>query len=201
MPDAESLDHAVRDLIASSDTAGAATRVLRDLGPELYGFLRGALGSDADADDVFALTSERMWRSLESFRWSCSLRTRLYVVARNEIARFAQGARRRHRVHVTPSALDEVAAAVRTETRSALRTERRSKLQALRDELPVEDRTLLILRVDRNLPWDDIARAFLADDREPVDEEVKREAARLRKRFQVVKERLARRAREDGLLS
>jgi RNA polymerase sigma-70 factor (ECF subfamily) len=102
---------------------------------------------------------------------------------------------------VTPSELDEVVAVVRTETASALRTEKRTKLQALRDELSVDDRTLLILRVDRDLPWDEIARAFLADPEAVADEDrLRREAARLRKRFQLVKGRLAERAREEGLL-
>jgi RNA polymerase sigma-70 factor (ECF subfamily) len=69
------------------------------------------------------------------------------------------------------------------------------KLTSLRDELPVEDRTLLILRVDRDLAWDEIALAFAENPEAFSDEERKREAARLRKRFQLVKERLVARIR------
>ncbi|MGH7296105.1 MAG: RNA polymerase sigma factor [Polyangiaceae bacterium] len=191
----------VRAMVSAGDVSRATTAVLRDLGPEVFGFLRGALGDEADADEVFAATSERIWRSLSAFRWQCTLRTWAYVIARNEIARFIQGKKRRNAGRVTPSELDHVVAAVRTETQSALRSEKRDKLRALRDELPVDDRTLLILRVDRGLEWEAIARAFLEDPEGCSEEQIKREAARLRKRFQLVKRRLSDRAREEGLLS
>jgi len=196
---AQTPDDNVRAALGAGDVDAAVTHVIRRLGPEVFGFLRGALGSDSDADEVFAAVSERVWRSLARFQWECSLRTWVYVVARNEMVRHSQNARRRNAQCVTPSALDAVVAAVRTETLSALRSERRNKLRALRDELSVDDRALLILRVDRDLQWEEIARAFLSDDGATA-ERVQREAARLRKRFQLIKKRLADRAREEGLL-
>ena len=55
------------------------------------------------------------------------------------------------------------------------------------------------LRVDRALPWQDIARVTLGD--EVVDELAhEREVARLTKRFQLLKEDLRRRAKEAGLI-
>nr|HEX4312820.1 sigma-70 family RNA polymerase sigma factor [Kofleriaceae bacterium] len=189
----------MRDLLAADHADRAATEVISRLGAEVYGFLRASLGSEPDADDVFAATCERLWRGLATFRWQCSLRTWIYVIARNEAARFASGAKRRNAGRTSPSQLEEVAAVIRTETKSVLRTHKRDKFRELRDELPADDRMLLILRVDRDLPWDDVARAFLADDGEPATDELVREAARLRKRFQLVKQRLATRAREEGL--
>jgi RNA polymerase sigma-70 factor (ECF subfamily) len=59
---------------------------------------------------------------------------------------------------------------------------------------------LLVLRVDRGLAWEDIALTFLDDPEAASEEDKKREAARLRKRFQIVKKRLGERAREVGLL-
>jgi RNA polymerase sigma-70 factor (ECF subfamily) len=197
---APTVDECVRTALAAGDVAQAVTAVLRRLGPEVFGFLRGALSVDADADDVFAAVAERVWRSIAAFRWECSLRTWLYVIARHEMDRFLGSARRRNKGRVTPSALENVMAAVRTETLSALRSEKRNKLRALRDELPPEDRTLLILRVDRDLPWEDIARIFLPDVDGHPEGHLRREAARLRKRFQLVKKRLAERAREEALL-
>ena len=85
---------------------------------------------------------------------------------------------------------------MRTKTRSTLAANRRSTLTKLRDELPIEDRMLLILRVDRKLAWDEIALAFAEDSDAFSDEDRKREAARLRKRFQLVKQRLVARARD-----
>jgi RNA polymerase sigma-70 factor (ECF subfamily) len=193
-------DERVRAVLQAGDVGQAVTDLLRSLGPEVFGFLRGALGNDGDADEVFAATSERLWRSLATFRWQCTLRTWTYVIARHEVVRFLQGERRHKVGRVTTSALEEVVAAVRTETLSALRSEKKSKVKALRDELPVDDRTLLILRVDRNLQWEEIAHAFLPDVDSPTEEEIRREAARLRKRFQIIRKRLADRAREEGLL-
>jgi RNA polymerase sigma-70 factor (ECF subfamily) len=195
------IDADVRALVDAGQSERAATDVIASLGAEVYGFLCAGLGSDSDADDVFAATCERMWRGLATFRWQCSVRTWIYVIARNEASRFVHGDKRRNAGRTSPSQLEQVAAAVRTETRSALRTQRRDKFRALRDELPPDDRMLLILRVDRDLAWDDVARAFIASDGEPEPGELQRQAARLRKRFQLVKQRLAVRAREEGLAS
>jgi RNA polymerase sigma-70 factor, ECF subfamily len=80
-------------------------------------------------------------------------------------------------------------------------TAKQRQLTALRDELPIEDRTLLILRVDRKLSFDEIALAF-ADSPESVTEvDRRREAARLRKRFQLVKQRLMARVRRHAAAS
>jgi RNA polymerase sigma-70 factor, ECF subfamily len=49
------------------------------------------------------------------------------------------------------------------------------------------------------MSWNEIARVLLTG--EPSSEAVTREAARLRKRFQLVKDDLRARAREVGLIS
>ena len=195
------LDDEVRAWIDAGRVDEAATLVVRALGPEVYGFLRAALASDADADEVFANACERVWRALPAFRWQCSLRTWVYVIARNEAARFVRSAQRRNARRAGSSQLDGVVAAVRTETRSVLRTHKRDRLRALRDELPVDDRMLLVLRVDRDLAWEDVARAFLSDRSLDHDAgQLQRESARLRKRFQLIRKRLADRARAEGLV-
>jgi RNA polymerase sigma-70 factor (ECF subfamily) len=79
-----------------------------------------------------------------------------------------------------------------------LRTEAKSALARLRDELSPEDKMLLILRVDRGLAWDDLARVSLAVEN-PHPSDLQRESARLRKRFQLVKARLRERAKATGL--
>jgi RNA polymerase sigma-70 factor (ECF subfamily) len=75
--------------------------------------------------------------------------------------------------------------------------DRQRKLAALRDALPIDDRTLLILRVDRNLSWYDVALAFAETPEDLSEQDRKREAARLRKRFQLIKQRLLARARAE----
>ena len=80
---------------------------------------------------------------------------------------------------------------LRTPTASYLRTSHKDRFAALRDSLPEDERMLLVLRVDKQLGWNDLARVMHEGGPEPLDDEaLKREAARLRKRFQLLKERL-----------
>jgi RNA polymerase sigma-70 factor, ECF subfamily len=187
------LDNQVRLLLAAGETDAAATVVLRKLGPEILGFLSGVLG-DSDADEVFSAWSERLWRSLAGFEGRCSIRTWTYVLARHELGRFRRGIRRHAEGRVPISQLKDILAVARTRTHSAMALDQQRQLAALRDALPIEDRTLLILRVDRNLAWDEIALAFSEAPETFSEEDKRREAARFRKRFQLIKQRLVARA-------
>ena len=188
------LDEQIRSLLGGGELVQSTTLVLRELGPEILGFLSGVLG-DADADEVYSALSVRLWRSLNGFEGRCKIRTWVYVLARHEIGRYRRGERRHANGRIPLSELPEAIEAERLRTRSTLVAERRNTLTKLREELPVEDRTLLILRVDRNLAWDEIALAFADDPVVFSVQDRKREAARLRKRFQLVKQRLIARAR------
>jgi RNA polymerase sigma-70 factor, ECF subfamily len=182
-------DERVRTLITAGDVAQAATLSLREYATEIFGFLAALVG-ERDADEVFSAFSERLWRALKDFEGRCSVRTWCYVLARRELGRFLRGARRRANRVVPISGYEEVLEAARTASRSTFATTKRQKLAKLRDVLPKDDRTLLILRIDRNLAWDEIALAF-ADTPEALGaDDRKREAARLRKRFQLIKDRL-----------
>jgi RNA polymerase sigma-70 factor, ECF subfamily len=64
------------------------------------------------------------------------------------------------------------------------------RVAKLRAELDPEDQTLLILRVNRQLPWRDIARIMTDEGDASDDDELKRRAAALRKRFERLKEEL-----------
>ncbi len=189
--------------LAAGDHDAATTLMLRAYGPELIRFL-GAIHPDAaEVDEVFSMVAEGLWVACGAFRGSCSPRTWAYAIARRTSLRFRRDkARRRARFvpFADAPALAEVEAAVRTETASFLRTERRSKLVALREALPEEDQILLTLRVDRGLGFDEIALVTHEGAAvELPDDARKREAARLRKRFQTVKERLRAAGRRAGL--
>lgn len=183
----------LQSLLESEDFNLAATLVLRAIGPEMLGFLCGVLGDD-EGDQVFAAFSERLWRALPKFEWRCKLRTWAYVLARRELGRYCKEKRRYEEGRVPISALREVIVEVRTRTTALIARQR--QLTALRAELPENDRMLLILRVDRNMSWDDIALAFSDDPEVLPEDDRKREAARLRKRFQLVKQRLLDRVRQ-----
>ena len=196
------LEDEVRILCEKGDHSAAATAILRGYGPELLGFLVAVHRDDTAASDAFADFSEALWRSLPAFAWESTVRTWAYGVARNVSRTGKRDAARRQKRVKNPgeSFFQDLEQKVRTETMAFLRTEKRTRLQALRDSLPQEDRMLLVLRVDRGLAWNELARV-LSETEAPLDDAtVAREAARLRKRFQLVKDRLRELARKEGLL-
>jgi RNA polymerase sigma-70 factor (ECF subfamily) len=197
----EALDEAaIRCARDAGDMDRAATLVIAHLGPEIVGYLSGTLDTVA-ADDALSLFYERVWTSLPRFEWRCSLRTWVYLLARRaSIDVVRMEGRRRRREQPLPESVLAMAEHVRTTTLPLLKTAGRTALARLRDELPPDDRTLLVLRVDREMPFEELARIFL--DRESIaKEELRRESARLRQRYRIVKARLRERARAAGLLS
>ena len=176
----------------------AATLALRSYGPELYGFLIHLMGGEVPAGDVFAQASEDFWRGLPSFGIQCSVRTWMYVVARNAAGRYWRSPWNRGD-RTGDSAIDELIADARSRTAPWLRTDVKDKWRALRETLSPDDRTLLVLRVDRGLAWTDVARVILGTDN-PTPAALQRETARLRKQFQLLKTQMRAKAREAGIV-
>lgn len=171
----------------------AATQAIRVYGDEVLGYLAAVLGNEVDAGDAFSETCELLWRSLPTFRWECSLRTWLYTLARQSVGHVRRDPHRRRAVGLSEAGLTSAIAEVRTRTASFLRTENRDRVAALRASLAPDDQTLLILRINRGLAWRDIARVLAGDD--VADAELTRAAARIRKRFERLKDELRARAR------
>ena len=90
---------------------------------------------------------------------------------------------------------------VRSWTHPYLKTEVKAGFAAIRASLDETDRLLLVLRVDRAMSWNDVARVMADDGDDESDEAVARAAARLRKRFQTVKESIRERAVAAGLIA
>jgi serine/threonine-protein kinase len=191
----------IRRALDAGDVSGAVQTALTQFGPEILRYLANLLEEPGLADDAFSLFCERVWFGLPRFEWRCSFRTWAFVVARRAAAdvRRVEGRQRRLAGPVTDSQLSRIAEQVRTATLPLLKTEGRSAFRRLRDELPHDDKMLLVLRIDRGLAWEELARVFL-DAPSPDATELRREAARLRKRFQLVKERLRERAKAAGML-
>ncbi|MGO8991912.1 MAG: RNA polymerase sigma factor [Polyangiaceae bacterium] len=195
------LEDLVRSRCGARDYDAAATAAIRGYGPEIFSLVSALHGNDDDAADVFAMFSEALWRGLPKFEWQCSLRTWAYIIARNASHRVRKLARRHgHHVTLQDSAVARVAQEVRTTTLSYLRSAQRDRLAALRDALSEDDKTLLVLRLDRGLAWDELARVMRGADGAADESELKRESARLRKRFQLVKERLVALGKKQGLI-
>ena len=184
----------------SGDFAAVTTMALERYGPEILGVLAVQLRSTSDAAEAFSLFSEDLWSGVPGFQWRCSLRAWAHRIARNAALRWATaGARSPERnLSMEQGGVLELAAQVRSSTLVHLRTEVKSEVRRLREELPQPEQMLLILRVDKGLEWPDVAAALADHDLDP--EELKREAARLRKRFQLVTKELRKLARERGIL-
>lgn len=193
----------VRELCEKKDFDGAATVALRAYGPEILGFLVAIHRNEQDAGDVFAIFSESLWKGLAGFSWESSLRTWAYTIARNASFRFKKNAQRRGKGAVPLSdmaSVGEVVQQVRTQTLTYLKTEQKDRFTALRESLPEDEQTLLILRVDRGLAWDELAQILLEEGADASPDAIKKESARLRKRFQLVKEKLLEMGKRAGLV-
>lgn len=194
-PSRVALEAPIRTACDAGDHAAAVTLALRLYGTELLGFLR-ALAHDGDlAADAFSELSADLWRDLPKFRWASSLRSWMYVVARNCLYALRRDPRRRTDRNLPLSVAPDVAQALRTATREIQRTEVKDEFRALREELDPEEHELLLLRLDRELSWKEIARITGA-----ADEDLDARAATLRKKFERARDRLKKLAVERGLI-
>lgn len=183
-----------------------ATLAVNTYGPDVLGFLAAILHDQADAGDAFAQACENLWRGLPRFEARSTVKTWFYTLARNAALRLRGSGT--HNRHVPLSMVSELVEQVRSRTALHLRSQVKSKLSEIRDELDEADRALLVLRVDRAMSWNDIARVMGRSDGgtegdaedDVSDEELARASARLRQRFQTIKKTIRDRARESGLL-
>ncbi|MBK9032926.1 MAG: sigma-70 family RNA polymerase sigma factor [Myxococcales bacterium] len=191
---------AVRARLDAGDAAGAATATIELYGAELVSFLHAVARDEDLAAEAYAMWCEDLWKGLAGFRWTSSLRTWVYALARNALYRLRRAPRRRERGHLpldlAKDAYDR-AQQIRTATVQFLRTEVKDEVRRLREALEPEDHELLILRIDRKMSWREVAQAMPGAADEPLD----RRAAVLRKRFERAKALLRALAAERGLLT
>jgi len=188
-----SVDALVATLLAERDYRSAAEAVMREYGPGIRGLLLTIFRRNPDAaEEAFSLFAENLWRHIDGFRGEASIRTWVYCVARNAAVSVTREGWRRLGRHLETEDAERLAEEVRT--RSAVRLERQSTaLMALRDALDLDEQTLLTLRLDERLAWEEIAQ-IMSSDGEPVD------AATMRKRFERLKAKLGELARSQGLI-
>jgi RNA polymerase sigma-70 factor (ECF subfamily) len=187
------LEVRILSLLDAGDLSGAATEAMRGLGPQVLGYLTAVLRDEDDAHDVFSQFAEDLWRGLPGFRRECAVRTWAFRLAWHAAARYARDPyRKRHRPILTTEA-SKLAEEVRSTMSTYAPGGRADKLMKLRQSLDAEEQTLLILRVDKSMPWEDVAEVMRSDGEAPSP-------AALRKRFERLKEKLGRLAREQGLI-
>lgn len=176
-----------------------ANLAIESYGAEVLRFLETMLRDPADSGDAFAQACEDLWKGLPSFEGRASLKTWFYTLARHAALRLRRSSQRGRLA--TLSEITDLADRVRSRTRPHLKTEIKHGLAAIREALDEEDRLLLVLRVDRAMSWNEVARVMANDEDGDSEESVGRVAARLRKRFQTVKETIRARAIAAGLVA
>ncbi len=179
---------------AIADPDAATTAAIQLYGTELLGFLRSIARDDDLAAEAFAELAEDVWRGIGNFRWQASLRSWLYTLARNALNQLRRDPRRRVDRNLPLSIAPELAIVHRSVTQDILRTSVKDGFRVLREQLDPEDHELLLLRLDRELAWKDIAMILGGDG------DLDTRAAALRKRFERAKERLKKLALEHGLI-
>jgi RNA polymerase sigma-70 factor (ECF subfamily) len=193
-----------RTITSARETGGerAATRAaLHHYGAEVLAFIQDRVGNESDADDVFASFAENLWGSFARFRGECSTRTWCYLIARRAVSRYQREQRVRRDRMGSPELDDmsDVMAEVRSRTAPFMLTEIKSEARRLRETMPEEDQQLLLFRLERNLSFRDIA-LVLSEGEGLSEDALTREAARLRKRFQLAKEKLGELLVNAGLI-
>lgn len=194
--DGVAIDAAAEKLIGerldAGDFEGAATSILRSYGPQLLGYLHAILPAQA-AEDAFGVFCEFLWVGLPGFRRQAAAVTWSYHLAWGAARRILEDPYRRRAEALSSGAAAALVAEARSTTAAHLKAETAAHLEALRAELDVEEQTLLVLRIDRDLSWSEIARVIEDDESTVVQ-------ARLRKRYARLVDKIRTIARARGLI-
>jgi len=199
----EQLEKQVRESWQNNDYNEATHLCIKGLGPEIIGFLEARLRSLSDAAEVFSVFAEDLWRGLPRFEWRSTVRVWAYSVAINAANRYLSAPQRKRKRNLTLSRvepLQSVVNQVRTTTLAYLKTQTKTRMRMLMETLPQQDQSLLILRIDREFSWRDIAQAMSSEDDLNSEEAISRNAARFRKRFERIKGRLRELAVQEGII-
>ncbi len=195
---AQDVETHIRALCEDGDHHAATTATLESYGPTVYSFLAGVLRCPAKVDDVFSQFCENVWRGLPAFKWQCTVRAWSFAVARNAALSHARRSHRQRVRNLPLCTANDVASKLRTATAPYLRTEIKDRFRSLRERLTEEEQTILILRVDKKLPWSEVSVILTSPNLDTAARQ--KQSARIRKRFQLIKNKLRRWAIDDGLL-
>jgi RNA polymerase sigma-70 factor (ECF subfamily) len=170
----------------------AVSLAVRGYGSQILGYLRSVVRDPEDAAEVFSQFTEDLWRGLGSFRGECSVRVWAYKLAWHAASRFARDPYRRRAERLGSTLASQLAENVLSSA-GRVADQRAADVDRLRRQLSPEEQTLLVLRLDRKLSWREVAEV-LSQDGQTVDEPT------LRKRYERLKDKLVRIARDEGLL-
>jgi RNA polymerase sigma-70 factor (ECF subfamily) len=188
--DVEAIEARLARLLVDQDWKAAATEIIRSYGPELLGYLVMIIGNEDEARDVFSELCEELWRGLPLFERRCFVRGWAYILARNSAMRSLRNPYRKRRRRLRTSEASRLS----QDVISTSVFELDAKMARLRSRLDADEHTLLILRIDREMSWREIATVLSGDVGASVSDAV------VRKRFERLKEKLRAIARLEGLV-
>jgi RNA polymerase sigma-70 factor, ECF subfamily len=168
-----------------------AVIALRTYQAEVLRWLRNSVRDEVAAQEIWSICLENFWKILPAFRFEASIRNLLYRLARFATYGYFRG---RQREQLAPeSLLDSHAAPDLAETDERFTTEIRNELKQLCEGLTIKQRMILMLKVEQEMSWDDIARIMSKPGELLMGEAFRREVVNLRQQFSRLKQELARR--------
>jgi RNA polymerase sigma-70 factor (ECF subfamily) len=175
-------------LCEQGDFEEATKQAIRTFGPEIFGWLCSITKQRSISEDVCQQFCIELWRGLPSFRWEGSLRVWSYRVAWRELIRAQQSQKRRKEEHLPTSQFLLLKQEVSSIHENINAKQVKSRLVELRQELPEELQSLLVLRIEREISFAEIAGIL----------EMTEESAR--QKFKRAKDKLKEMAQKEGLI-
>jgi RNA polymerase sigma-70 factor (ECF subfamily) len=175
----------------------AAELLLRGYGEEIRRWILCIVHDESACNDVFGMFCEDLWRGFAAFRWESPVRIWSYRLARHAAFRLLRHRQSRRGGEIPPTL---AAPAERSMTQPWLRSEVKASFARLRERLSLQEQMILVLRVDHQMSWEDIADVVGSCREPPPAAALRRQATALRQRFRRIKSRLRQMALEEGLL-
>jgi RNA polymerase sigma-70 factor (ECF subfamily) len=172
-------------MLDGGEVDAATTEAIRVLGRPVLLYLMKLLHDHDSAQEVFARACEKLWKGIADFRRGSTVSTWFHRIAWNAAQDYRKEARHHRERRLESGEIARVVEEVRTTTAHFLQTEARDRFAELRASLDDNERSLLVLRVERDLSWTEIADVMDLD------------APTLRKRFQRLKDRIRDAVRGD----
>lgn len=199
-------ESAIRHALNANDVRAALHAAGTAYAQPLLDFLVHMLDSPADGEDVWAASWEKIATNLHTFRGESSFWTWAARIARNTAIDHGKAVARGPRLTSGMdkfASRDAVARRLGIVTRSTpeyLRSSFRTRFGDLLARLSDEERALLHLRYEHQLPWNDVARAIEPGDGILEGAALREASAKRRKQFERLKRRIQELASELGVI-
>jgi RNA polymerase sigma-70 factor (ECF subfamily) len=186
----ENPEAAIDLALDAGDLDLALTCTVRAYGGEILGFMESRLKNPSDARESFGWFVENLWNGLARFERHCSMRTFAYAVARITANRYYTRELAPRRRNIPLSQVTRLSLLKMAEATLEPEPAQDERIARLRAQLTEQEQTLLTLRVDRELPWKEVARILVFDGARVEESELERETGRLRQQFHALKIKL-----------